>query len=338
MKHRVYLWVKLSDGCLGKPKDTKKLSYFSDRNAANQYFRMADAAGSIVVDASYLFEKDLLEAYAKLPGVRIELIAVDRQDDPNVFRALAGETQQRLRHLAEFMSQVLRPGGYGSIRVEARHFEPADLAAVIRATERSRAQNKADEMLSDPNLAEDLREMAREMSRMAKREALRLVINANNPLIQKLAAQEFEQPDLTHVLMGVYNNAILHNSELMTPDNARRLHAQFQELLQRSLDYMAVQADLDAQREALKQQQARLRQRNEPPASHKIFFLMFPFQGYGELEAALRDVIEERWGCQLYIASDRQWEDTIWGNIRAHMDKADAFIAEISEASPNVNV
>lgn len=155
-------------------------------------------------------------------------------------------------------------------------------------------------------------------------------------MIHNLATQDFEHPDVIHLMLGVYNNAILHNSELMTPDNARVFHAQFHELLQRSLDYIAEKAELVRERETIKQQQANLRQRNAPRAKHRIFFLMFPFNGYGELETALRTVIEDRWGCQLYIASDRQWEDTLWGNIRAHMDQADAFIAEISEATPNV--
>lgn len=314
----------------------KKLPYFSDTNAANQYFRMADAAGTLVVDASYPFEKQLLETYASLPEVKIELIAVDRQDDPNVFRRLEGDEQVRLQRLSEFMARVIRPGGYGSIRVEARRFQPTDLAAVIRSTERSRATSKAEDMLNDPNLGEDLREMAREMSRMSRSESLRLVINADNDLIQKLSTQDFSHPDVTHLMMGVYNNAILHNSELMTPDNARVFHGQFHELLGRSLEYIAAQKNLDQQREALQQQQAVLRQQDEPRASHRIFFLMFPFNGYDELETALREVIEDRWGCQLYIASDRQWDDTLWGNIRNHMDKADAFLAEISEATPNV--
>jgi hypothetical protein len=51
---------------------------------------------------------------------------------------------------------------------------------------------------------------------------------------------------------------------------------------------------------------------------------------------SVREVIENRFGCQLFLASDKQFKDTIIENVRHHMDQAHAFIAEVIDANPNV--
>lgn len=47
-------------------------------------------------------------------------------------------------------------------------------------------------------------------------------------------------------------------------------------------------------------------------------------------------MIENRLGCQLFVASDKQYQDTIIDNVRHHMNQAHAFIAEVTDANPNV--
>ena len=43
----------------------KEVACFTTAAAAMQYFEMANAAGQLVIDASFLYESDLLEAYTK---------------------------------------------------------------------------------------------------------------------------------------------------------------------------------------------------------------------------------------------------------------------------------
>lgn len=318
----------------GKPQD---LPYFSDSNSANQYFQMADAAGTWVIDASYNFESQLIEQYAKLEGSeKIRLLRVDREEDPSVFRRLQDHEDSRLKQLAEIMSQVVRPGGSGKLRVEARYFEPKELAAMIRSSDHGRGQQKAESLLNDPDVSEDLREMAQEMLRMVRGSALRLVINASNPLIRRLAKQEdLTHHDLTKLMIGVYNNAILYNQELMTPQNAKVFHDQFHALLERSLEYIEEQVDLAKQRDELNRERDKLQKKDLPKPKHLIFFMMAPAQ-QTELINQIREVIEDRLGCQLFVVSDRQYQDRRLDNFRTHLERADAFIAEVTEADPDV--
>jgi hypothetical protein len=64
---------------------------------------------------------------------------------------------------------------------------------------------------------------------------------------------------------------------------------------------------------------------------------MTPFQDdYAVLEDALRRTVEDKWGCQLFLARDRSFDDRILDNVRSHMDRADVFLAEVSAQNPNV--
>ncbi len=317
--------------------EPQRLPCFTTRNSANQYFRMADAAGSLVVDASYPFESQLIEAYTQLDGVDVRLVHVDREDDPNVFLRLSGEDDRPVERLAEEMEAVLRAAGVGRIRVEGRRFQPSELPAVIRSSARSRGQSKADQILNDPNAPADLREMAQELARMARGAGMKLTVNADNPLIRRLARQDFENRDVGQLMLGIYNNAILVNQELMTPRNAQIFHDQFQRLMIRSLDYIETESDLRKSRERLRREQERTRASRGPQPKHRIFFMMTPFaEEYQPLVGTVREVVEDRWGCQLFVASDRQYDRRILDNVRAHMDQAHVLIAEVSDGNPNV--
>ncbi|MCC3415938.1 MULTISPECIES: ATP-binding protein [unclassified Microcoleus] len=320
--------------------ESQSLPYFSDSNAANQYFQMADAARTLVVDASYPFEQNLIKEYEKRAKDKIKVVAVDREeDDPNVFQELHEQADVKLKRLAEYMSQVIRPGGTGRIRVEARYFKPIELTAIIRSTEESTGGMKARELLSDPNTPEDLREMAQEMMRMSRNSALRLIINAGNPMVRLLAKQSFDNPNVLDIMLGIYNSSILYNQELMTPQNARIFYDDFQKLLRRDLDYIIEKADLQRQAEDLeKQRQAMQKNQKEGKTpKHLIFFLMTPLENtYQPFIETVREVIENHFGCQLFVASDKQYEDTVIENVRYHMDQAHSFIAEVTDANPNV--
>jgi hypothetical protein len=51
---------------------------------------------------------------------------------------------------------------------------------------------------------------------------------------------------------------------------------------------------------------------------------------------AVRVVVEDILGCELRMASDKTLEDFIRGNVRANMEDADFFVADVTGANPNV--
>ena len=65
--------------------------------------------------------------------------------------------------------------------------------------------------------------------------------------------------------------------------------------------------------------------------------MITPFaERYRPLVAACRAMVEERWGAQLIVASDRQDDHRLLDNVELLMSQAHAFIAEVTEANPNV--
>ncbi len=324
-----------------QPGRPTRLLAFTTSNAANQYFDMANAEGVQVVDASYPFEDDLIAAYAKLPDVPpIELIYVDRQQSGVLFQELQADDQS-VRRLADMMSQVIQPGRMGRLKVEARRFQPITLPAVLQNAERGRAEQQAREILGDPNQPSHLREMAEELLRNSRTsQSMRMTINAACTFIQELAAQDPQDADIRHLMLGVYNSAILYNAEMLTPRNAKIFHDQFGEFMESNLKMVREGAAIKQERSRLEKERQELRRLSgveEPQAKHRILFLMTPFNDdYLALERALRSVVEERWRCQLFLARDRMFENELRGNVDAHMRQAHAFLAEVSLGNPNV--
>jgi hypothetical protein len=136
-------------------------------------------------------------------------------------------------------------------------------------------------------------------------------------------------------MRGVYNDAILYNQELMTPSNAKLFHQQFQRLMERSLEFVRQKSDLQRQQEELDRQ--RRKKRSTVPRRHLVAFLMTPFaKDFDRPREALRRVVEERLGCELRTADELTFEDFIRGNVLAHIEDADFFVADVTGANPNV--
>ena len=320
-----------------EPGEPVRLACFTTASTASQYFQVANVNGLVVVDASFSFEPELLEAYTRLPDVNVELVHVDREDDPGFFRPLAQDQSVDVVRLAETMTLMLRTPGGGRIRTEARRFEPGDIAAIIRSDAITKAQQKAEEVRLDPNVTDDLREMAEALAQMTAHQSRRLTINADNPLIRRLARHDLTNPAVQELMLAVYNNAILANRELITSVDATIFHNQFQELIGRSLDFLEAQGELESVRDRMRENEERRRAASGRQPRHSIFFMITPFADrYHPLVNACRRVVEESWGAQLIVASDQQADHRLLENIELLMSQAHAFLAEITEANPNV--
>jgi molecular chaperone HtpG len=299
---------------------------------------MSNAAKQPVVDASGPFEGKLLEEYTKMDGVHLKLLHVDRVDDPNVFRGIA-ENDRAVERLAAIMAQRIRVGSKGAaLRVEARRFDPPDLQAVLRTTERSRGVNLAHEMAEDPTVPVELREVARDLRDRTRDESTKLTINASNPFIRELAVADADDPDVFDVILGVYNNAILSNMEMMTPRIAEIFHNHFARLMQRNLEFTKSRVEIQKERAEIQREREATASESSGKPAHRIFFLMTPFdkKTYGVTHDAVRIAVEDHWHCQVFMASDETLDDRLLESVRKHMDRADAFIAEVSEGNPNV--
>ena len=341
-----YVWVTLPDiiESLPEPKTggAKRLNCFTTQSSANQFFDMANAAGTTVLDASSLFESGLLQMWAKENEDKVTLVHIDREDDPEVFKPIKG-SDHAVQELADEMSLAIRAvGGGGRVQVKARRFEPASLTAVLKSSEASEGREKAESILNDPNSDSDLRKMAEDMIRMSRNAEMRMSINASNTLIQRVAqllkTVGRQDADVQELMMGIFNDAILYNQEIMTPKNAKLFHDQFSRLMERNAEFVTLQNNLEQREEEIKRKEEKLASPKKKKKERPVVFLMTPFSaGFDRSRAAVESVITEL-GCEFKTADKQTHHAFINDNVRAHIEDADFFVADLTDANPNVMI
>jgi hypothetical protein len=166
---------------------------------------------------------------------------------------------------------------------------------------------------------------------------MRMTINSGNELVRKLSKLDSDDEDVRDLMMSVYNDAILYNAELMTPQNARLFHEQFQRLVGRSLEFVSQKAEIANTRAELAREREKARSTQQKSRDHKVAFLMTPFRAeFKATRDAVRRVVEDHFGCELRTADEHTYAQFIHGSVQAHIDDADFFIADITDQNPNV--
>jgi HSP90 family molecular chaperone len=210
--------------------------YFSHNGADAQFFRLANARGWVVIDAGAAFDEELLETYARA-NARVELVSLDDPDHPELFREVpAGPAKDRLDHLAGDLERLLKKGPAANVVVEARAFQPATLPAALISTRVSQAEQTLRELNGFAQLLAGFSSVAGRALEEGQGAPMRLFLNAENPLVRRLA----ELPDRTRppngdLLLALYHSALLLSRNLLTGRHAEAIHQQVLRLLALSL-------------------------------------------------------------------------------------------------------
>lgn len=318
----------------------KNLPCFTTSSSANQFFEMANAAKSTVVDASHVLGSSLLKAWVRRHATEVKLVHIDQEDEPDWYKEIDPMADRSVNELANRMSLSIRADGVFRVQVEARRFEPASLTAVIKSAGDSDAWDKAESLINDPNTPSDLRHLAEEVIRGRRNENRQMIINSTNPLIRKIAELLGEvgpeDDDVLELMLGIFNDAILYNQELMTPRNAKIFHQQFGRLMTRNAHFVSRKASMERY---LEEQRAEKEKRvpGRMHRKHLVAFLMTPFSDeFDVAREGVRIAVEDRLGCELRSADKKTFDLFIHENVFAHIDDADFYIADITDGNPNV--
>jgi molecular chaperone HtpG len=214
--------------------------YFAYRGAATQFYRLAAARNLVVINAGYSFEEELLKKYAARHAGGVRLERLDATDDPELFARLSEDEQEQFRQLELDLEGHLLRSGAANVRVQVRRFEPADLPAVIIETPESEAERKLESRLTALALTDAFDDIAREALEQGRRRPQWLSLNADNPLVRRLASEDRRNALVREVMLGVYHSALLYSHNLLTQSNAEAIHDHLVRLCSMSL------ADADA--------------------------------------------------------------------------------------------
>lgn len=325
----------------------KRLSYFSSALSRTQYFQIADATGTVVVDASFPYEEPLLRTWAGWHEGEVMLVRSGQVDDPAIFANLTLPDDEPVRRLAEYMSRFISPGGRGRVEVIAKRIKPDSLAALLGDEESSSALQKAYNLLNDTNTSGELKRMAEEMIRISRNAEMRMLINAANPLVVSVAAlldgamHAHNAQSLKvagDLMLGLFNSAILSNQRMLSSQNAQIFYEQFQTMMRRIIETTQAADALSRERDMLS---AKLESVAPTPvaARHSYLrgFYITPFdQAFDSVRKEMRDLIQRDFGCELYDATSETKDGRISDNVKSHIREADFFIVDITGPQPGV--
>lgn len=207
-----------------EPGRETPLYYFAYRGAATQFYRLAAARGLVVINAGYSFEEELLRKYAARHAGAVRLERLDATDDPGLFARLAdGEAEQFRQLELDLEGHILRAGA-PHVRVQVRRFEPAELPAVIIETPESEAERRLRQRLTALSMTDAFDDIAREALEEGRQRPQWLSLNADSPLVRRLAAEDRRNPLVREVMLGVYHSALLYSHNLLTQNHAETIH------------------------------------------------------------------------------------------------------------------
>jgi molecular chaperone HtpG len=213
-----------------------------------------------------------------------------------------------------------------NIAAEVRHYQPNHIPAML--IEDSTLQNKGEDLLrglrntGEKRFAEDLAKLfAREH---AANRGVAFYLNSTNSLIQQLRNAPFETQQA--ICLALYHISYMSAAPELKKNEIQLVYNSITSVLMSLLKQERIEEFSSATPES------------SMVCKPTRLFMITPFaEKYSSVEAAVRDVFESApYFFELVLARDFMYENKLLPNIRAHIDAADGFIAEITELNENV--
>ncbi len=323
-----------------KTGDRIPLYYFSYGFDSNQFNELCDARGLIAINTGRRFDEELVYRYAGQHEKTVERRQLDSFDSADLYAHLDAEESQRFYPLEASLRRALERVGILRVNPTTRRFLPSSMSGVILNTKQIEAREQMEALLNQPFLIEGLGDMAEQMRADLRNQPLDLFLNADNPLVRRLAARtDLDDLHYQPLLIGLYNNAVLYSQHRMTPENARIFYYQIQAHMERTLELEVKLEDCQVARRTLELRTLESAGNEAAPDHDWVrLFVMMPFDPtYDRLEGALRQALERPPYCfELVLARDRTLNPALRQNLRRHIHNSDGYIADISDHSPNV--
>jgi hypothetical protein len=222
-------------------------------------------------------------------------------------------------------------------------FEPVDLPVVLTASKSLETRKAIKEAGDNDALPASVREMLKTISAADEDEQsapLTLYVNANSRIVQTLRDSDLRHEATQLALSGLYNNAVMMSQHLQTADNAKIIAATANRVLQ---EFVEQGMKLQAHARDLAKLRRESRKTSRQKSGHVTCFVALPFDDQYE---TLMQAIKERFEGHPYfwevLRADKNYAADsrvdVEGHIRSHMDRAHVFLAEVSEANPNVMI
>jgi hypothetical protein len=340
---------------LAQEEDNGKryIFYFTAPGGAGQYGVLFAAKGIRVIDSTQFPDESFLQKYAE----KDKKVALRRLDVSGGFIFEKLEHRQR--------KWVDLEEAYADHRIDANvvQFIPEDIPAVLIYHETEPVStDQVDRLLADPNLSTNLKSLVRQMWEDREKHHKSkvtgggiLYVNANNPVVQKLADFDLFDYEIQNVLIVIYNNALMLSLQgqkrAMTPENAKRvfdgnnraIEALMNKIYEvrelRAQEFVAITDEPSSVEKTVEVgQSAQPRQEGVNQTLHTTCFVALPFtQEYEIVYEALQDVLEAApYFWEVVRADERFFANDIPKNVAYWIARSHCYAVDLSEGNANV--
>lgn len=332
-------------------RNQSELLYFDESGFATQFYMLCDAQGLLVINASNPLEDEFLERYGRLhPEITLRQLNIG--EAPNIFRPLDSQEGSRYESLVKVFRQILPQRS----SVKAVRFKPDSIPALTVLSEEARRIKKLEQTARDVLTPDEIRQSILEMLQNQPPIPFTLYLNVDNSIIQKLAVSPTEETRVAY--QAIFANAAMLAGKMDNPKNAESAFKDFSKLIDQMLSLnetvQEVNKQTNEQRERNEELERQVMELNKeleqlvlqplpgeiPQTEHVSCFFAMPFRKeYDPLLEAVKRVLEDRpYGWQVIRADDQHLPGgiDISRNVKLHIDRSHCYLAEISDASPNV--
>jgi molecular chaperone HtpG len=327
----------------------RTIHYFSERGSATQFYMLCNAKELLAINAGYVFDEEFLRKFAQRHAdVCLHLISVAGSDF--LFEPVREDAAQAFRALERDFEGIMP---HPHSRAQTVRFAPATLPAVTVLSKEGRAQRELRQVSDSAIVPEAIRKIVQDVLGDKPHVPVVVQLNADNPTVQQLAKLAgtplSKTEEYTAVLLAVYNNAILLAQHLMTPENAQAAFGSSNKIIRLLIDqteqFKQTQAQLTAMELRLREVENRdgSTQFDATKPRHIVCFASLPFKDHetfafnSVLLPALRVVLEQApYFWQIVRADEAYQGETVPDSVGIWLQRADAYIADISTLNANV--
>jgi len=207
---------------------SKLVHYITEQGSANQYYLLASARDLRVFNCDEPFAERFLRLYAKSWPSRVRLQRLDVAGSDIIFEPLTGAERDFYAALAAAYS-VIFPDQ--RCTAEVSRFRPADVPAVLTETRDGRSRREMEGVVTNLSVPSYVRNLLKGFL-AEQREPLTLHLNADNPIIKKLAARPNLHDEVSrHALISLYNNALMLLARSLRVEDVQAMFVQYNQVI-----------------------------------------------------------------------------------------------------------
>jgi molecular chaperone HtpG len=324
--------------------------YFGERESASRYYMLCDAKAMLVINAGRNFEEEFLEKYAKKRS-DIRLHSLSREGADFLFEQTSIDEESVFHQLVMDFYAILvgQP-----IQIRMVHFKPKTIPAITSLESSARLRQELQAKQQSVYISKAMKDLLGRVLKEQKMSQVLLFLNADNPIIQKMAqmAEAHNNDTIAYqaAIYAIYNNASLLSSHLMTPEATQSIFTSSTEtinlMIEQAEQLTQMQSKLSATQLSLRSR-ARQEYSDHSPSSVRskqiICVVALPphdtaTMAYESLLfPALRKVLEfGPYYWHVVRADERYFDRTRQGERSNGMTLPHIYMAEMTELDPQV--